>query len=208
MNPKLKAAITAVTNLIHQEGPLAYEELLALTGKSEMVLSAAMNEMVNTGIVTIGTDRATGNKKYVLTAQAKKEVAAAAAAEKKAKAKPAPKAEAEPVPVPVPEPTPEPVPVLEPVPEPAPMPTPVPEPVSAPAPTPVPEAVNKTPQPVQRRAKRLAPNPMVGCFLHNGNIIIKLDRRVTNHVSLDVSDAEIFSGLLSSLIEKAKGNAR
>lgn len=194
MNPKLKAAITAVTNLIHQEGPLAYEELLALTGKSEMVLSAAMNEMVNTGIVTIGTDRATGNKKYVLTAQAKKEVAAAAAAEKKAKAKPAPKAEAEPVPVPVPEPIPEPVPVLEPVPE--------------PAPTPVPEAVNKTPQPVQRRAKRLAPNPMVGCFLHNGNIIIKLDRRVTNHVSLDVSDAEIFSGLLSSLIEKAKGNAR
>ena len=193
MNPKLKAAITAVTNLIHQEGPLAYEELLALTGKSEMVLSAAMNEMVNTGIVTIGTDRATGNKKYVLTAQAKKEVAAAAA-EKKAKAKPAPKAEAEPVPVPVPEPIPEPVPVLEPVPE--------------PAPTPVPEAVNKTPQPVQRRAKRLAPNPMVGCFLHNGNIIIKLDRRVTNHVSLDVSDAEIFSGLLSSLIEKAKGNAR
>lgn len=192
MNPKLKAAITAVTNLIHQEGPLAYEELLALTGKSEMVLSAAMNEMVNTGIVTIGTDRATGNKKYVLTAQAKKEVAAAAA-EKKAKVtKPAPKAEAEPVP----EPTPEPVPVLEPVPEPAPM------------PTPVPEAVNKTPQPVQRRAKRLAPNPMVGCFLHNGNIIIKLDRRVTNHVSLDVSDAEIFSGLLSSLIEKAKGNAR
>lgn len=197
MNPKLKAAITAVTNLIHQEGPLAYEELLALTGKSEMVLSAAMNEMVNTGIVTIGTDRATGNKKYVLTAQAKKEVAAAAAAEKKAKVtKPAPKAEAEPVPVPVPEPTPEPVPVLEPVPEPAPM------------PTPVPEAVNKTPQPVQHRAKRLAPNPMVGCFLHNGNIIIKLDRRVTNHVSLDVSDAEIFSGLLSSLIEKAKGNAR
>ena len=194
MNPKLKAAITAVTNLIHQEGPLAYEELLALTGKSEMVLSAAMNEMVNTGIVTIGTDRATGNKKYVLTAQAKKEVAAAAAAEKKAKAKPAPKAEAEPVPVPVPEPIPEPVPVLEPVPE--------------PAPTPVPEAVNKTPQPVQHRAKRLAPNPMVGCFLHNGNIIIKLDRRVTNHVSLDVSDAEIFSGLLSSLIEKAKGNAR
>lgn len=193
MNPKLKAAITAVTNLIHQEGPLAYEELLALTGKSEMVLSAAMNEMVNTGIVTIGTDRATGNKKYVLTAQAKKEVAAAAAAEKKAKVtKPAPKAETEPVP----EPTPEPVPVLEPVPEPAPM------------PTPVPEAVNKTPQPVQRRAKRLAPNPMVGCFLHNGNIIIKLDRRVTNHVSLDVSDAEIFSGLLSSLIEKAKGNAR
>lgn len=192
MNPKLKAAITAVTNLIHQEGPLAYEELLALTGKSEMVLSAAMNEMVNTGIVTIGTDRATGNKKYVLTAQAKKEVAAAAAAEKKAK--PAPKAEAEPVPAPVPAPTPEPVPVLEPVPE--------------PAPTPVPEAVNKTPQPVQRRAKRLAPNPMVGCFLHNGNIIIKLDRRVTNHVSLDVSDAEIFSGLLSSLIEKAKGNAR
>lgn len=191
MNPKLKAAITAVTNLIHQEGPLAYEELLALTGKSEMVLSAAMNEMVNTGIVTIGTDRATGNKKYVLTAQAKKEVAAAA--EKKAKVtKPAPKAETEPVP----EPTPEPVPVLEPVPEPAPM------------PTPVPEAVNKTPQPVQRRAKRLAPNPMVGCFLHNGNIIIKLDRRVTNHVSLDVSDAEIFSGLLSSLIEKAKGNAR
>ena len=187
MNPKLKAAITAVTNLIHQEGPLAYEELLALTGKSEMVLSAAMNEMVNTGIVTIGTDRATGNKKYVLTAQAKKEVAAA---EKKAKAKPAPKAEAEPVPEPIPEP----VPVLEPVPE--------------PAPTPVPEAVNKTPQPVQRRAKRLAPNPMVGCFLHNGNIIIKLDRRVTNHVSLDVSDAEIFSGLLSSLIEKAKGNAR
>ena len=198
MNPKLKAAITAVTNLIHQEGPLAYEELLALTGKSEMVLSAAMNEMVNTGIVTIGTDRATGNKKYVLTAQAKKEVAAAA--EKKAKAKPAPKAEAEPVP----EPTPEPVPVLEPVPEPAPMPVPEPEP----APVPVPEAVNKTPQPVQRRAKRLAPNPMVGCFLHNGNIIIKLDRRVTNHVSLDVSDAEIFSGLLSSLIEKAKGNAR
>ena len=197
MNPKLKAAITAVTNLIHQEGPLAYEELLALTGKSEMVLSAAMNEMVNTGIVTIGTDRATGNKKYVLTAQAKKEAAAAAAAEKKAKVtKPAPKAEAEPVPVPVPEPTPEPVPVLEPVPEPAPM------------PTPVPEAVNKTPQPVQRRAKRLAPNPMVGCFLHNGNIIIKLDRRVTNHVSLDVGDAEIFSGLLSSLIEKAKGNAR
>lgn len=191
MNPKLKAAITAVTNLIHQEGPLAYEELLALTGKSEMVLSAAMNEMVNTGIVTIGTDRATGNKKYVLTAQAKKEVAAAA--EKKAKAtKPAPKAEAEPVP----EPTPEPVPVLEPV--------PVPEP----APVPVPEAVNKTPQPVQRRTKRLAPNPMVGCFLHNGNIIIKLDRRVTNHVSLDVGDAEIFSGLLSSLIEKAKGNAR
>lgn len=204
MNPKLKAAITAVTNLIHQEGPLAYEELLALTGKSEMVLSAAMNEMVNTGIVTIGTDRATGNKKYVLTAQAKKEAEAAAAAEKKAK--PAPKAEAEPVPVPVPAPTPEPVPVLEPVPEPAP--TPEPEPVSAPAPTPVPEAVNKTPQPVQRRAKRLAPNPMVGCFLHNGNIIIKLDRRVTNHVSLDVSDAEIFSGLLSSLIEKAKGNAR
>lgn len=192
MNPKLKAAITAVTNLIHQEGPLAYEELLALTGKSEMVLSAAMNEMVNTGIVTIGTDRATGNKKYVLTAQAKKEVAAAAA-EKKAKVtKPAPKAETEPVP----EPTPEPVPVLEPVPEPA------------PTPVPVPEAVNKTPQPVQRRAKRLAPNPMVGCFLHNGNIIIKLDRRVTNHVSLDVSDAEIFSGLLSSLIEKAKGNAR
>ena len=183
-NAKLKTAIAAVTNLIHQEGPLAFEELLALTGKSEMVLSAAMNEMVNTGIVTIGTAHATGNKKYVLTA---------AAAEKKAKVtKPAPKAEAEPVP----EPTPEPVPVLEPVPEPVPM------------PTPVPEAVNKTPQPVQHRAKRLAPNPMVGCFLHNGNIIIKLDRRVTNHVSLDVSDAEIFSGLLSSLIEKAKGNAR
>lgn len=189
MNPKLKAAITAVTNLLHQEGPLAYEELLALTGKSEMVLSAALSEMVTTGIITQGTDRATGNRKYVLTAKAKKE--AEAAAEKKAKVtKPAPKAEAEPVP----EPTPEPVPVLEPVPE--------------PAPTPVPEAVNKTPQPVQRRAKRLAPNPMVGCFLHNGNIIIKLDRRVTNHVSLDVSDAEIFSGLLSSLIEKAKGNAR
>lgn len=204
MNPKLKAAITAVTNLIHQEGPLAYEELLALTGKSEMVLSAAMNEMVNTGIVTIGTDRATGNKKYVLTAQAKKEVAAAAEKKAKAKAKPTPKAEAEPVPVPVPAPTPEPVPVLEQAPEPAPMPTPVPEPVSVPAP----EATNQTPQPVQRRAKRLAPNPMVGCFLHNGNIIIKLDRRATNHVSLDVSDAEIFSGLLSSLIEKAKGNAR
>ena len=95
-NAKLKTAIAAVTNLIHQEGPLAYEELLALTGKSEMVLSAAMNEMVNTGIVTIGTAHATGNKKYVLTAQAKKEVAAAAAAEKKAKVtKPAPKAEAE-----------------------------------------------------------------------------------------------------------------
>lgn len=206
MNPKLKAAITAVTNLLHQEGPLAYEELLALTGKSEMVLSAALSEMVTTGIITQGTDRATGNRKYVLTAKAKKEAEAAAAAEKKAK--PAPKAEAEPVPVPVPAPTPEPVPVLEPVPEPAPTPEPVSAPVSAPAPTPVPEAVNKTPQPVQRRAKRLAPNPMVGCFLHNGNIIIKLDRRVTNHVSLDVSDAEIFSGLLSSLIEKAKGNAR
>lgn len=206
MNPKLKAAITAVTNLIHQEGPLAFEELLALTGKSEMVLSAALNEMVTTGIVTLGTDRATGKKKYVLTAQAKKEVAAAAEKKAKAKAKPTPKAEAEPVPVPVPAPTPEPVPVLEQAPEPAPMPmpTPVPEPVSVPAP----EATNQTPQPVQRRAKRLAPNPMVGCFLHNGNIIIKLDRRVTNHVSLDVSDAEIFSGLLSSLIEKAKGNAR
>lgn len=200
MNPKLKAAITAVTKMINQEGPLSFEELLALTGKSEMVLSAALSEMVTTGIITQGTDRATGNRKYVLTAKAKKEAEAAAAAEKKAK--PAPKAEAEPVP----EPTPEPVPVLEPVPEPAP--TPVPVPVPEPAPVPVPEAVNKTPQPVQRRAKRLAPNPMVGCFLHNGNIIIKLDRRVTNHVSLDVSDAEIFSGLLSSLIEKAKGNAR
>ena len=197
MNPKLKAAITAVTNLIHQEGPLAFEELLALTGKSEMVLSAALNEMVTTGIVTLGTDRATGKKKYVLTAQAKKEVAAAAA-EKKAKVKKETKVEAEPVPAPVPTPTPEP--------EPEPVPEPVPEPT--PEPAPAPEAVNKTPQPVQRRAKRLAPNPMVGCFLHNGNIIIKLDRRVTNHVSLDVGDAEIFSGLLSSLIEKAKGNAR
>lgn len=175
MNPKLKAAITAVTKMINQEGPLSFEELLALTGKSEMVLSAALSEMVTTGIITQGSEHATGNRKYVLTAQAKKEVAAAAAAEKKAK-----------------------------VTKPAPTPVPVPEP----APVPVPEAVNKTPQPVQRRAKRLAPNPMVGCFLHNGNIIIKLDRRVTNHVSLDVSDAEIFSGLLSSLIEKAKGNAR
>lgn len=102
-NAKLKTAIAAVTNLIHQEGPLAFEELLALTGKTETVLSAALNEMVNTGIITHGTDRATGNKKYVLTAQAKKE-AAAAAAEKKAKAKPAPKVEAEPVPAPEPEP--------------------------------------------------------------------------------------------------------
>ena len=181
MNPKLKAAAAAVTKMINQEGALSFEELQALAGMSEMVLSAALNEMITTGIVTQGTNRATGKKKYVLTAQALN-----------AKAKKEPKVEAEPVPV------------LEQAPEPAPMPTPVPGPVSAPAP----EATNQTPQPVQHRAKRLAPNPMVGCFLHNGNIIIKLDRRATNHVSLDVSDAEIFSGLLSSLIEKAKGNAR
>ena len=192
-NAKLKTAIAAVTKMINQEGALSFEELQALTGMSEMVLSAALNEMITTGIVTQDTNRAAGKKKYVLTAQALN-----------AKAKKEPKVEAEPVPVPVPAPTPEPVPVLEQAPEPAPMPTPVPEPVSVPAP----EATNQTPQPVQHRAKRLAPNPMVGCFLHNGNIIIKLDRRATNHVSLDVSDAEIFSGLLSSLIEKAKGNAR
>ena len=161
MNPKLKAAAAAVTKMINQEGALSFEELQALTGMSEMVLSAALNEMITTGIVTQGANRATGNKKYVLTAQALN-----------AKAKKEPKVEAEPVPVPAP------------------------------------EATNQTPQPVQHRAKRLAPNPMVGCFLHNGNIIIKLDRRATNHVSLDVSDAEIFSGLLSSLVEKAKRNAR
>lgn len=107
-NAKLKTAIAAVTNLIHQEGPLAFEQLLALTGKTETVLSAALNEMVNTGIITHGTDRATGNKKYVLTAQAKKE-AAAAAAEKKAKAKPAPEPtpEAQPVAAPTHEPEPD-----------------------------------------------------------------------------------------------------
>ena len=105
MNPKLKAAAAAVTKMINQEGALSFEELQALTGMSEMVLSAALNEMITTGIVTQGTNRATGKKKYVLTAQAKKEVAAAAA-EKKTKAKPAPEPtpETQPVAVPTPEP--------------------------------------------------------------------------------------------------------
>ena len=107
MNPKLKAAAAAVTKMINQEGALSFEELQALTGMSEMVLSAALNEMITTGIVTQDTNRATGKKKYVLTAQAKKEVAAAAA-EKKTKAKPAP------------EPTPETQPVAAPTPEPEP----------------------------------------------------------------------------------------
>lgn len=174
-NAKLKTAITAVTSLIHQEGPLAYEELLALTGKTETVLSAALNEMVNTGIITHGADRATGKKKYVLTAQAKKE-AAAAAAEKKAKAKPAPKAEAEPVPAPEA------------------------QPVAAP----MPEPDTKTQQPAKRRAKRFTPNPMLGAYEHKGNVVLKLERAASQCVTLNPEDAEIFVALLTRMIDIAK----
>lgn len=174
-NAKLKTAITAVTSLIHQEGPLTYEELLALTGKTETVLSAALNEMVNTGIITHGADRATGKKKYVLTAQAKKE-AAAAAAEKKAKAKPAPKAEAEPVPAPEA------------------------QPVAAPTP----EPDTKTQQPAKRRAKRFTPNPMLGAYEHKGNVVLKLERTASQCVTLSPEDAEIFVALLTRMIDIAK----
>lgn len=191
-NPKLAPTIGKLTSLLAHEGALSHEELIKLSGESLGVVSAALDEMVTTGIAIGGRDRSNPKAKiikYVLSAAALREAGIKAAPKKvepktkTAKAEQAP----EPVPASEPEPTPEPV--------------PEPEPETEPTPT----------QPRKAktfRARRLAPNPMVGCFLHNGNIVIKLDRSASKCVSLSADDAEVFLTLLSSLITKAKGAAK
>lgn len=191
-NPKLAPTIGKLTSLLAHEGALSHEELVKLSGESIGVVSAALDEMVTTGIAIGGRDRSHPQSKiikYVLSAAALREAGIKAAPKKvepkikTAKAEQAP----EPVPAIEPEPTPEP----------------------AHEPEPVPETTPTQPRKAKTfRARRLAPNPMVGCFLHNGNIVIKLDRSASKCVSLSADDAEVFLTLLSSLITKAKGAAK
>lgn len=177
-NPKLAPSIEKLTNLLAQEGALSHEELVKLSGESLGVVSAALDEMVTTGIAIAGRDRSNPKAKiikYVLSAAALREAGIKAAPKKvEPKIKTA-KAEQ----------APEPVPAIE------------PEPTPEPAPEPEPK------QPRKAKRRRLAPNPMVGCYIHNGSIVIKLDRRASNSVALSLEDAQVFSGLLSNLITKA-----
>ena len=197
-NPKLAPTIGKLTSLLAHEGALSHEELVKLSGESLGVVSAALDEMVTTGIAIGGRDRSNPKAKiikYVLSAAALREAGIKAAPKKvEPKIKTA-KAEQ----------APEPVPAIEPEPTPEPAPEPEPETETTPEPVATPEQPRKA---KTFRARRLAPNPMVGCFLHNGNIVIKLDRSASKCVSLSADDAEVFLTLLSSLITKAKGAAK
>lgn len=193
-NPKLAPVVEKLTKLLAHEGALSHEELVLVSGMAAGVVSAALDEMVTTGIAIAGHDRSSPKSKiikYVLSAAALREAGIKAVQAKgAAKAKAATRA-AEPAPQPEPAPTPEPEQV--PTPEPTPVPVPVAEPTQ--------------PRPTKSRARRLSPNPMVGCFLHKGNIVIKLDRSASKCVALSPDDAEVFLTLLSNLITKAKGVA-